>query len=161
MLFRGLPPGLQEFLYLKMNSLISSADNNINYECLESVVVPVSGRLSARADSLRAAREPRTHRPTPARRTSTSSPAHYSSSVWIQPPPRHQFQQSCLRLCHLAEGSDGMTLFHSIPPGVPLLHLGARQRPGNYGGSSQGLLPFRNRKQGREASKAGTAGRKL
>ena len=115
LLFRGLPPGLQEFLYLKMNSLISSADNNINYECLESVVVPVSGRLSARADSLRAAREPRTHRPTPARHTSSSRPAHYSSSVWIRPPPLCEFQQSCLRLCHLAEGSDGR--IHS--PGGP------------------------------------------
>ena len=85
---------MQEFLYLKMNSLISGADNNMNYECLESVLYLSLGASRPLTDSLRAVGEPRTHwrtaPPPPTRHTTRAQFGfnhHYDTSPAVLSAP--------------------------------------------------------------------------
>ena len=148
---------MQEFLCLKITSLISSADNNMNFECLGRVLYlslgasrpgPIaSGQRGSRGHTGR-------HR-----RATPPPPARHTNRPQFGFDHRH-YTSSSSPVC-VSATCQRAAMVGSIPPGAPLLHLRGNTTAGQLRRSSQGLLPFRNRKQGREASKARTAGRKL
>ena len=140
LLSQGLSLLMQKYFYAsKLIAMISSADDSMNFECLESVVVPVAGRFPASdrwlgAGEGRAATSLDTGAP-----LFSSRPPHCLRSVWSRPPPQHQFQQSCLHLCR-GRGQRWQGVVPSIPPGALLPHL-----RGETIASSPGLLPSENR----------------
>ena len=114
------------FMLQKLIAMISSADDSMNFECLESVVVPVAGRFPASdrwpgAGEGRAATSLGTGAP-----LFSSRPPHCLRSVCSRPPPQHQFKHPVCTSAEV-EGSDGRALFHPFPRGPYFRTCAARQ----------------------------------
>ena len=104
------------------------------------------GASSSLTNSPRAGEEPRTHLPDTGARTSSSRSVTLITLSLDSTTTMTLVQQSCLLLCHMAEGSDGMTPFHSKSSGG-LTRQQGKTTAGQTGGSGQGPPSIQNRKQ--------------